>query len=98
MKGDSPYLFPNAWDKSRPMDPTGFKKPWAKLRTDNGIEGRFHDIRHSYCTRIFANPDVNPVLVCKAIGMSMRVAMSVYIHFDEKHLTKVTSAFDLGEE
>lgn len=98
MKGDSPYLFPNAWDKSRPMDPTGFKKPWTKLREDCGIEGRFHDIRHSYCTRIFANPDVNPVLVCKAIGMSMRVAMSVYIHFDEKHLAKVTSAVDLGAE
>lgn len=95
--GDSPFLFPNAWDQKRPMDRTGFKKPWTNLRQSLGIEGRFHDFRHSYATRAFSHPDLNPVVVCKALGMSMNVALKVYIHLDESHLKRLSTAFQLGE-
>ncbi|CAK0739481.1 Site-specific integrase [Azospirillaceae bacterium] len=92
---DSPALFPNAIDAQRPMHVSGFKKPWTQLRSDIGVEGRFHDFRHSYATRVFANPDLNPVVVCKALGMSMQVAMDVYIHFDESQLVKITEGLAL---
>lgn len=88
---DSPYLFPNRIDSSRPMDPTGFKKPWNALRTKHGLECRFHDLRHSYATRVFANPNINPVVACKALGMSMKTAMKHYIHFSETQLSTLNS-------
>lgn len=97
-RATGPYLFPNREDKARAMDPTGFKKSWQPLRDAvvGSDGGRFHDFRHSYATRAFSNPDLNPVLVCKALGMSMSVAMKVYIHFDEAHLHKITKQFSLG--
>lgn len=93
--GDSPYLFPNRSDRQRPMDPTGFKKPWNAIREQLGIEGRFHDLRHSYASRIFANPSVNPVMAAKALGMSMNVAMKVYIHYSDKELMTLTQGIQL---
>ena len=92
----SPYVFPNAWDEKRPMDKGGFKKPWTKLRQALGIDGRFHDFRASYATRAFSNSALNPVVVCSALGMSMKVAMKHYIRFDEKHLNAVAANFRLG--
>lgn len=92
---NSPYLFPNAVDENRPMDRTGFKKPWTKLRQALGIECVFKDFRSSYATRAFANPALNPVVVCMALGMSMRVAMKHYIKLDEKQLNAITGAFQL---
>lgn len=91
----SHYLFPNRADSSRPMDTTGFKKPWKQIREENGIEGRFHDLRHSYATRIFANPNVNPVMAAKALGMSMKVAMEVYIHYTDEQLLSLTSGISV---
>lgn len=92
---DSPCVFPNRNDKSRPMDPTGFKKPWNALREKLEIECRFHDFRHSYATRIFANPAVNPVMAAKALGMSMPTAMRVYIHYSEDQYQSLTAGIQL---
>lgn len=88
------HLFPNRSDKSRPMDPTGFKKHWDALRESTKIEGRFHDLRHSHATRAFSNKHLNPVVVCKNLGMSMQTAMKHYIHFSESELSSMNS-FDL---
>lgn len=92
---ESPFLFPNRNDHQRPMDPTGFKKPWNAIREELEIDGRFHDFRHSYATRIFANPSVNPVMAAKALGMSMNVAMRVYIHYSEDQLATLTKGIQL---
>lgn len=86
---DSDYVFPNRVDKSRPMDPTGFKKAWDKLREETGVEGRFHDLRHSHATRAFGNKRLNPVTICKSLGMSMATAMKHYIHFSETELSSL---------
>lgn len=88
---DSPCLFPNRVDIKRPMDPTGFKKPWNALRTKYSLDCRFHDLRHSYATRVFADPSINPVVACKALGMSMKTAMKHYIHFSETQLSTLNS-------
>jgi integrase len=95
--GDSPYLFPNQRDDSRPMDKTGFYGQWADLRIAVGMPTITpHDLRHSYATKVFSNPNVNPVLACKALGMSMQTAERVYIHFDENHLSMVSANFRLS--
>lgn len=92
---ESPYLFPNAIDDQRPMDIGGFKKPWGALRERLGIECVFKDFRSSYATRAFANPKLNPVSVCMALGMSMKVAMKHYIKPDDSQLSAITEAFKL---
>lgn len=92
--GRSKYLFPNRWDHSRPMDPGGFKKPWGKLREDLGIEGRFHDFRHTYATKIFKDATINPLVACEALGMSIVTAQRVYIHFNAKDFARLTKAID----
>lgn len=92
---DSEYIFPNHRDNARPMSTTGFGRQWDSLRLKFKIECRFHDLRHSCATRMFSDPNINPVLACKSLGMSMKTAMKVYIHFDETHLKQINSAFDL---
>ncbi len=97
--GSSTVLFPNQRDSARPMDPTGFYGQWGKLMDAIGMpEVTPHDMRHSYATKIFSNPNVNPVLACKALGMGMQMAEKVYIHFDEKHLKIVSSNFNFDTE
>ena len=91
----SPCLFPNAWDSKRSMDIGGFSKPWTKLREDLDIDCVFKDFRSSHATRAFANPKLNPVLICMALGMSMKVAMKHYIKLDDKQLSTIPEAFTL---
>lgn len=96
--GGSPYLFPNQRDENRPMDKTGFYGHWDELRKVVEMPGITpHDMRHSYATKIFSNPNVNPLLACRALGMSMQTAEKVYIHFDEKHLSIVTDHFRIAD-
>lgn len=87
------HLFPNRNDGERAMDPGGFKKPWTELRVKFEIECRFHDLRHSCATRIFADHKINPAIGCKILGMSMKVAMEVYIHFTPEQLTEAMAGF-----
>lgn len=91
----SPFLFPNVRDKHRPMDKTGFKRPWNAIRNRLGIEGRFHDFRHSFATRAFANPNLNPVIICESLGMSMATARKYYLHFTDEQFSAVTNSFVL---
>lgn len=90
-------LFPNANDPARPMDPTGFKKLWDTLLDRTKIECRPHDLRHSCATRLFGNPAINPVIACKILGMSMKVAMKTYIHFTEGQLVESICKLKLEE-
>jgi integrase len=94
----SQFLFPNARDESRPMDRAGFYKNWAGLCAQVGIVGVTpHDLRHSFATKTFSNPAINPLLTCAALGMSMSTAQKHYIHFDEQHLKIVAESFQLEE-
>jgi integrase len=97
---DSSFIFPNFRKDNgdRPMDRTGFKKPWKALKESVGFpDGRFHDLRHTYATNVFSNPKINPVLACKALGMSMQTAERVYIHPNETHFRLITENFNYGK-
>lgn len=91
----SAYVFPNRDDENQPMDRGGFKGSWSILRTALGIEGRFHDFRVSYATRVFSIPGLNPVMICTSLGMSLKVATKHYIKFDESHLNAISGSFKL---
>lgn len=87
--GKSPYLFPNRDDKKRPMDKTGFKKPWAKVKEEVGVEGRFHDLRHTYLSTIVKRPNVPHLLICEAAGLSIKTLQRVYLHLTDEDLLTV---------
>lgn len=82
---DSNYLFPNRDDKKRPMDKGGFKKPWAALKVECGAEGRFHDFRHTWIT-LALTYGMNPVVVSKIAGVSIKVIETVYLHLTDETL------------
>jgi integrase len=88
----SPYLFPNAWDKTRPMDPTGFKKHWAAVGGHLG--GRMYDLRHSFIT-IAIKSGLNPAAVAVMTGTSLSMIEKRYLHFTAKDLTKEVGRLSL---
>lgn len=75
---EAPYLFPNRVDKSRPMDRTGFKKVWSKILSDAGVDGVQYDFRKTFITHSLL-AGMNPVVVAKMTGTSLRVIEKHYL-------------------
>jgi integrase len=92
----SEWLFPNLADAERPMFRGGFDHRWRRLLDGLGIKGRFHDLRHTYATKIFARRDMVPVVICQVLGMTMRTAEKYYLHFDESQLKTITEGFSVA--
>lgn len=87
----------SAWVFPHPVRPEechgryGTKSQWDKLREDTGIEGRFHDWRHTALTKAFKE-SVNPALICNYAGLSLEEAYRTYLHFtpeDTKLISKL---------
>jgi len=94
------YLFPNKDDIDRPMGRDGFQRQWDNMRNHPDAPSGMkkispHDLRHTYATKIFSDPKLNPMLACKALGMSMATALKHYIHFDENQLHLITKGFSI---
>lgn len=80
-EGLSDYLFPNRHDRSKAMDPTGFKKYWyAKDQV-----GRVYDYRHTFITHAIKQ-GLNPAAVAKMTGTSLKMIEKIYLHFSAKEL------------
>ena len=92
---ESPFLFPNKKKSAahRPMDRTGFKKSWAALREavkeELGLPAewskRFHDWKHTWISNAIRS-GMNPVIVSKISGTSIKVIMGTYLHLSEDDL------------
>lgn len=91
---DSPFLFPNRVDHNRPMDPTGFKKPWNEIRESGGIDGRFHDLKHTWITNAIRS-GMNIAVVAKIAGTSIKVIERTYLHLTEKDLSTELLKFSI---
>lgn len=91
---DSDFLFPNRVDRKRPMDPTGFKKQWNKVRDDSGVDGRTHDFKHSFITHAL-KAGMNVSVISKMVGTSIKVIERVYLHLTDGDLVKDLSRFEL---
>lgn len=87
---ESDWVFPHSDDPSKPAGRFGEKSAWDKARIAAGVEGRFHDLRHTFLTRAFKKA-VNPALICAYAGLSLEEADRTYLHFDEKDTEVVAS-------
>lgn len=83
-KAGSVWVFPSKHDARTPLHKDGFKTAWTNLRKMTGISGRFHDLRHTFLTKAFKAPGANPALICHYAGLSLEVAQSTYLHFNER--------------
>lgn len=88
----SPWVFPSATDKTSPLHKDGFKTAWTNLKRHHGIEGRFHDLRHTFLTKAFKAPGANPALICTYAGLSLEVAERTYLHLTEDDTKAVSVA------
>lgn len=91
---DSPYLFPNRNDRSRPMDPTGFKKIWYAVAEKAGVDGRMYDFRHTFITHAIAQ-GLSPAAVGMMTGTSLKMIEKYYLHLSGDDLKKVIKKFEL---
>lgn len=87
---ESEYLFPNQRDIDRPMDPNGFKKYWYELDE----AGRLRDWRSSFITHAI-NQGVNPFVVAKMTGTSLKMIEKFYLKFSATDLNKEIEKFRL---
>lgn len=79
-KSGSKWVFPQDGNDLKPAGRSGLKWAWKTLRSDTGITGRFHDLRHTFLTRAFKKA-VNPALICEYAGLSLEEASKTYLHF-----------------
>lgn len=76
---NSDFLFPMKSDNSRPIYSQLIDKEWVDLKKKAAIKGRlrYHDLRHS-AARNFAKSNVNPIIACTILGMSLAMYQKVY--------------------
>lgn len=79
----SEWVFPSPTDPSKPVGKGGNKTAWTNCRINSGVDGRFHDLRHTFLTHAFRN-SVNPALICHYAGLSLEEAQKTYLHFTHK--------------
>lgn len=93
---DLEHLFPNRHDKTRPMDPQGFKKVWYAIAEAAGVDGRPYDFRHTFITHAIAQ-GLNPAAVGMITGTSLEMIERVYLHLSNDDLKKITHRFELSK-
>lgn len=93
-KSGSKWVFPQETNDLKPGGRSGLKWAWKTLRTDTGIEGRFHDLRHTFLTRAFKKA-VNPALICEYAGLSLEEASKTYLHFTPEDTKVVASLVEI---
>ena len=91
----SSFLFPNRVDHKRPMDPTGFKKPWAAvLERCPAICGRIYDFRHTFITNAI-KAGMNPAAVGLMTGTSLKMIEQRYLHLTASELNDELGKLEL---
>jgi integrase len=76
---DSKFLFPMKSDHTRPIYSKHVDDFWAAAKKKAKVKGRIriHDNRHS-AARNFAKANVNPIVACTILGMSLATYQKVY--------------------
>lgn len=76
------YLFP--YGKPQPTQPdkpvTTLKTVWERVRAAAGVEGRWHDFRHSFITALAENPDVSDETIRELAGHVSPQMLRHYSH------------------
>lgn len=75
------FVFASPEFKDRAMVRSASFYTWDQAREAAGVEGRFHDLRHTGLTRAFKSKKANPALICDYAGLSLVEAQKTYLHF-----------------
>lgn len=83
-------LFPSPEDPKKSIGSN--KTAWRICKRNAKVVGRFHDLRHSFLTNAFRNAkgQMDSMLICEYAGLSIEMAQSVYLHFNEEDTRAVT--------
>lgn len=84
----SEWVFPLPSNPAKGKSRNNFDEDWAAVRKLVGVECKFHDLRHSFLTDKFKEPDKAHSLVCEYAGVTLKEAQETYLHFDHND-TKV---------
>lgn len=93
--GDSKWLFPARNGKHLPYQM--INKEWLALKETANISGklRLHDWRHRRAT-LMAKANVNPIVACTLLGMSMRIYQKVYAQLTGRDLVETVDQMHEG--
>lgn len=94
-KRRGPFVFPSPRDHRRSQGEHGNKKAWERCLGKAGVEGRFHDLRHTFLTRAFKTPGANHALICEYAGLSMAEAQRTYLHVNSEDTRGVANLVNL---
>lgn len=90
----SEWVFPSPTDPSKSVGKGGNKTAWRACKKLAGVEGRFHDLRHTFLTRAFKK-SVNPALICHYAGLSLEEAQKTYLHFTHEDTRMVSELVEV---
>lgn len=94
VKG-SPFIFPSPQDPHKHQWEN--RSAWKKVKQDAGITGkaRWHDLRHTALTWALIEKKMNPILVSKYAGVSVRTIERVYLKVSATNTKEVSGAIDI---
>jgi integrase len=75
---DQDLVFPT--ENGLPWHPSHFHNAWRKFARDNGIQVRFHDLRHTHATLLLCE-GIHPKVVSERLGHStVGITLDTYSH------------------
>ena len=91
------YLFPFC-ENTKPTDPTrpvdDFKKGWQTVRTGANVKARFHDLRHTYVSRL-AESGAPESVIRKIVGHIDETVLRRYTHTSRSAIQAAVSGLSL---
>lgn len=91
---ESLWVFPSLSSLEKPIGRSGNHGSWDAARRKAKVEGRFHDLRHTFLTHAFKN-SINPALICHYAGLSLDEAQRTYLHFTPDDTRLVGTLFEV---
>lgn len=85
----SPYVFASPTNPDKPIQDN--KTAWQRCKQSAGVEGRFHDLRHTAVTRMLFEFNIPAAKVAAIVGMSLAV-MQRYAHPKGRHLIETMNS------
>jgi len=94
VEASSPlWVFPSIKDKRKPQ--TTNETAWAACKRRAGVQGRFHELRHTCATQM-AHSNISPGIACRILGMSLEVYDKVYCQPSETQIKKAYEKMNWG--
>jgi integrase len=84
---DDCFVFSSEPGNRLPFRKDGLTWRWDRLRKTTGINGRLHDLRHSYGTQMHVE-GVPPVVAAARMGQTIEVYLNTYCHTDDAEQRK----------